>query len=277
MHELRFLTPGIPLSSPAPRSMENGLRRIAQLGLDGMEIEYVRGVILDLEKLRNLGKLARELKLTLTAHAPYYINLFAKEKPKVDKSYQYILDTARALDTAGGYSVVFHAAYYMGGRPEDVYPAVLNHVRHIADLARKEALTVWIRPELMGKRSQFGTLEEVVRLSKDTGWKILPCVDFAHLHARTAGFNSYEDFARVFEYIAKELGDDALRDMHIHFSGIRYSDKGEQKHVIMRDSDFRHREFLKCLKDFDVCGAIVCESPNGEGDTLWMKRVYQSM
>lgn len=187
------------------------------------------------------------------------------------------MDTARLLDAAGGYSVVFHAAYYLGQQPHKVYPEVLRQVQALAALAKKEALKVGIRPELMGKPSQFGTLEEVVHLSEDAGGNILPCIDFAHLHARTGKYNTYEEFASAFEFIAKRLGDEALREMHIHFSGIRYSAKGEQKHLIVRESDFRYREFLKCLKDYDICGVMVVESPNVEGDALWLKKIYQTM
>ncbi len=247
------------------------------MGLDGMELEYVRGVPTDFHRMEAIGKLAKELGLVLTAHAPYYINLYAVEKEKIENSYRYILDTARALDCAQGYSVVFHAAYYLGHKPIEVFSAVKMHMEHIASIAEKEALKVWIRPELMGKGSQFGTLEEIVRLSKELGGAILPCVDFAHLHARTGKYNTYEEFEKVFDYIGEQLGEKALKNMHIHFSGILYSDKGEQKHLLLRESDFRYREFIKALKDYEICGAIVCESPNVEGDTLWMKRIYQSM
>jgi len=277
MNKLNFLTPGIPHTSKPNKSLENGLMRIKEMGLDGMELEYTRGIRVDFPKMQEIGRLAGELGLILTAHAPYYINLFAREKDKVDRSYQYILDTARALDSAGGYSIVFHAAYNLGARPHEVYDHVREHIEHIAALARKEVIRVWIRPELMGKISQFGTLEEIIRLSKETGGRIAPCIDFAHLHARTGRYNTYEEFARVFEYIGEELGDTALENVHMHFSGILYSQKGEQKHVNLRYSDFRYREFAKSLKDFNICGALTVESPNIEGDTLLMKLIYKSM
>lgn len=277
MDDLHFLTPGIPLSTKPVKNTGNGLSRIKELGLDGMELEYVHGVILDYPKLGELKSSAKKMGLVLTAHAPYYINLFAREKEKIDHSYERILDTARALDAAGGYSVVFHAAYYMDRKPQDVYPTVKQHLENLSAIVKKESLKVWLRPELMGKRSQFGTLEEVVQLASEIGGNILPCIDFAHLHARTGGFNSYEDFSRVFKYIGKELGEDALKNMHIHVSGIFYSQKGEQKHAILRSSDFRYREFVKSLIDHGICGALVCESPNGEGDALLLKKTYQSM
>ncbi len=277
MNKLHFLTPGIPHSSKPKKTLENGLRRIKELSLDGMELEYVRGIIIDFPKMQKIGKLAKELGLILTAHAPYYINLYAREKEKIDKSYQYILDTARALDAADGFGMVFHAAYYLGTKPHEVYAYVKDHIEHLAAIARKEALRVWLRPELMGKNSQFGTLDEIIRLSKDVGGRIGPCVDFAHLHARTGRYNTYEEFASVFEFIGEELGESALENMHMHFSGIVYSHRGEQKHVNLRHSDIRSREFAKALKDFNVMGALTVESPNIEGDTLMMKLIYESM
>lgn len=277
MDELRFLTAGIPLSTRPQKNLENGLRRVKELGLDGMELEYVRGVVMDFTKMKAVGTLAKELKLTLTAHAPYYINFTAAERPKVDRSYQYVLDTARILDAAGGYSVVFHAAYYLGRKPHEIYPVVLEHMEHLADLAKKEALRVWLRPELMGKKSQFGTLDEVLELAADAGGKIAPCLDLAHLHARTGRFNTYEEISKVLDLCKKRLGEDSLKDMHLHFSGIEYSEKGEQKHSILRLSDSRFREIMKALKDYEVCGVLVCESPNVEGDALMLKMLYESL
>lgn len=277
MDKLNFLTPGIPYSTKGKKSIENGLKRIKEMGLDGMEIEYVRGVHLDYNKAKEYGKIAKELGLTLTAHAPYYINLYSKEKDKVSASYNHILNTARMLDAMNGYSVVFHAAYYMGNKPVEVYPIVKERLKEIADIAKKEALKVFIRPELMGKKTQFGSLSEVLKLTKEIGGNIMPCIDFAHLHARYGKHNTYEEFAEVFEEIKAELGDEALEDMHIHVSGIKYSEKGEISHLNIRKSDFKIREFLKCLKDYNVCGVLVCESPNIEGDTLLLKLIYESM
>ena len=273
-----FGTVGSPISTPPkPGGSVGAVERIAVLGLQALELGWVQSVRVSPETCQAIKHIATERHISISVHAPYYINLYAREQKKVDVSYQHILDTARILDTAQGYSVVFHAAYYLGTRPNEVYPIIKQHLKQLSSIAKKEALRVWIRPELMGKNSQFGTLDEIVALAKDVGGKILPCIDFAHLHARTGKYNTYEEFAEVFEKIAEELGDDALATMHMHFSGIQYSSKGEQKHIILRESDFRVREFLKCLKDYHICGALVCESPNIEGDTLLLKKIYQSM
>ncbi len=277
MDKLHFLTPGIPYSTKGKKTIENGLKRIKEMELDGMEIEYVRGVHLDYKKAKEYGDIARELGLILTAHAPYYINLYSNEKEKVMASYNHILNTARMLDAMNGYSIVFHAAYYMGNKPSEVYPIVKERLKEIMDIARKEALKVWIRPEVMGKKTQFGSLSEILNLSKEIGGRIMPCIDFAHLHARSGKHNTYEEFAEILEEIKSVLGEEALQDMHIHVSGIKYSEKGEISHLNVRKSDFKIREFLKCIKDYNVCGVLVCESPNIEGDTLLLKLIYESM
>jgi len=73
----------------------------------------------------------------------------------------------------------------------------------------------------MGGVSEFGSLEEVVKLAEDIGDNVLPCIDFAHLHARTNGrYNTYEEFREVLNIVESGLGREALNNMHIHISGI---------------------------------------------------------
>ena len=136
---------------------------------------------------------------------------------------------------------------------------------------------VWIRPETTGKGTQWGDVEEIVKLSKmfDT---VLPCVDFAHLHARSGGeYNTYDEFCKVFEYIGNELGDVALKNFHAHLAGIEYSAKGEKCHLILEESDMNYKDLLKAFKEFDVKGVIVCESPNIETDAKILKDYYMSL
>jgi deoxyribonuclease-4 len=103
-------------------------------------------------------------------------------------------------------------------------------------------------------------------------------VDFAHLHARAGGKNnSYKEFAESLEMIGKKLGDDALKDIHIHMSGIEYSDKGERKHLKLDESDMNYKELMKALKDYNVAGTMICESPVLEEDALIMKAHYESL
>jgi deoxyribonuclease-4 len=65
--------------------------------------------------------------------------------------------------------------------------------------------------------------------------------------------------------------------MHIHLSGIEYTNKGEKRHLPFADSDMKYMELLKVLKDYNVNGMLICESPIMEEDTLLLKRSFKSL
>ncbi|HSA06991.1 MAG TPA: TIM barrel protein [Candidatus Gastranaerophilales bacterium] len=274
MEKLNFLTAGMP-NLTNPRKYENALPELVKLGLDGMELEFVRGVTMNPATQKEVKRLSSELNLILTAHAPYYINLNAQEKPKYHASITRILETARVCHICGGYSITFHAAYYMGEDKETVYKKVKIALEDIVSVLKKEGVEIWIRPELTGKNSQWGDLDELIQISKEVEM-VLPCVDFSHLHARTAGaWNTYDEFCRVFEKIGNELGDFALKNFHAHIAGIEYGLKGEKKHLNLEESDLDYKNLMKAFKDFDVKGVIVCESPNIEEDAIFMQKIYK--
>ena len=101
--------------------------------------------------------------------------------------------------------------------------------------------------------------------------------DFSHWHARTGKFNSYSEFTSVLQQVNERLGQDTLNNMHIHISGIAYGNKGEKKHLNLKDSDFRYDELLQALIDYNVNGIIICESPNLEEDALLLQTTYTTL
>ena len=135
---------------------------------------------------------------------------------------------------------------------------------------------MWIRPEITGKHSAFGTVEEILNLCTELEG-LAPCLDFAHWHARTGIFNSYQEFASILQQIKERLGRAALDDIHIHLSGIKYGGKGEIKHLNLKESDLQYIELLKALRDYDVKGLAICESPNLEDDALLLQATYNSL
>ena len=106
----------------------------------------------------------------------------------------------------------------------------------------------------------------------------MPCIDFSHIHARTGGeYNTYDEFAHVLDRIGKELGVEALENFHAHLAGIEYTQKGERHHLNLEESDMNYKDLLKAFKDFGIKGAVVCESPNIEDDTMLIKNYYNSL
>ncbi len=266
---LRFGPAGIP-NVVKRKSVVEGIRAVAELGLDAMELEFVRGVRLSIEKAREAGKVAKELDVVLTAHAPYYVNLAAKEEEKRRKSIDYILQSARVLHAAGGWSVVFHPGWYMKRPPSQVYSIIRDALKEIVETLESEGVDVWVRPETMEMRTKFGSLDEVIKLSLEFE-KVLPCIDFAHLRYRE-NWNSYEAFRGILEKLEKELGRRALDNMHVHLSGIRLDKHGT--HLNLLESDMAWREVLQVLKEFNVKGVLICESPNLEEDAMMLKKEW---
>ncbi|HEY42047.1 MAG TPA: TIM barrel protein [Dehalococcoidia bacterium] len=275
MSGLLFGTAGTPHSSKGP-STADGIERVAELGLGCMEMEFVRRASMGESTARVVAETAVRTGVQLSAHAPYYINLNAREPEKVKASQERLLQTARIASWCGARSVAFHAAFYLGDPPEQVYHVVKQRLQEVMERLKREDIHVWIRPELMGRETQFGNLEELLDLSLELEM-VAPCIDFAHYHARDGKNNSYDEFASILSWIAERLGRSALDDIHIHVSGIAYGGKGEIKHLNMEESDFNYVEFVRALKDYDVKGLVICESPNLEDDALLLQNTYQAL
>jgi deoxyribonuclease-4 len=273
--ELVFGPAGIPVSC-AKRDVVVGIRRVAELGLGAMEMEFVRGVRMSDELAAEARAAAKETGIRLTAHGPFWINLNAKEPRKLKNSYGYIEATAKAADAAGAKSITFHAASGMGDPAEVAFRKTMSELKKVVKKIRSRGITLDIRPELAGKPAQVGSLEEILELSKKIPG-VKPCIDFAHDHARHGEANTYEAFVATLERTAKALGRRALQDMHMHVSGIEYGPKGERKHLVLKESDFNYKALLRALKDMDCAGILICESPNLEEDALLLQRSYRRL
>lgn len=274
MEKLLFGPAGVPNSAKV-KSTIAGIERVAELGLGCMELEFVQGVKMSRETALAVAETARSKNILLSAHGPYAINLNASDPEKLKASQERILQTARIASLCGAISIVFHAAFYMGEPSDQVYQKVKQQLRQITELLRSENNNVWVRPEITGKPSQFGTLAEVMKLSAEVEG-VAPCVDFAHWHARSGKFNSYDEFVLILKQVENNLGRQALDNMHIHVSGIAYGRSGEIKHLNLIESDFNYAEFVHALRDYNVKGLVISESPNLEEDALLLQQIYRT-
>jgi deoxyribonuclease-4 len=250
---LRFAVAGTPLSTPSPGGTVEGLKRM--------------------EEIR---RTAKELDMTLTVHAPYYVNLNTPDPEKLAASKGRVVRALAMGELAGVRSVCVHAAFNLGQPPQTVYDNVSRAVDDILKKKSKLFPHVNLGLETMGKPAQFGTLEEVLRISKE--FDLYPVIDPAHLHARYNGkINSIPEWNEMFDLYEKYLGKKSLKQMHLHYSGIAYGPKGERKHLPLRESDAKWKDFLKVLKDRKIEGVCVCESPLQEKDTLLMQKAFAKL
>jgi len=272
--KLVFGTAGIPIATE-PRNTVNGVETVRKLGLDAMELEFVHSVNISKDMAPLVHEVATKNDVKLTCHGQYYINLNS-DATKTKASVQRVLNAARVAWLCGGWSVCFHAGYYMGQPSDSVYDKIKKQLMTITKTLRDEGNKIWIRPEISGKATQFGSLGELIKISEIDG--VLPCVDFSHLHARTNGkYNTKEEFKQILETIERHLGRTALDNMHVHLSGINYGPKGEKNHLTLKESDMNYKDLIKTWKEFRIGGVVIGESPNIENDALLMKKTFEKL
>jgi len=272
--KMLFGTAGIPISAKK-RDSVSGIERVRELGLEAMELEFVRGVNMGEEAAKEVKKAALENNVSLSVHAPYYINLNSGEKEKLEASKKRIMDSARIGELCGAEIVTFHPAYFQKQPEKEVLEKVSGIIAGLAEEIEKNDWGIMLAPETTGKGSQLGSLRETIELCKRAKG-VLPMVDFAHLHARGNGrFKSKKDFKEAIEEIpAKCLG-----FLYMHASGINYSAKGERNHMEMNDNGntFNYKWFLEALHEEKVSGRIICESPNIEEDAMLMQKYWKGL
>lgn len=273
MSLVRFGPAGIPIQCDGRSTLE-GVRCCAALGLGAMEMEFVQGVRLTVKAAEDVGKAAKELGISLSSHAPYFVNFCSDDKKKLATSGRNLLEAAKVTAAAGGRITVFHPGFYQQHTPEEAYANAKKNLRAVAE--KMEAKGVVLGAETVGKRGSFGGLAEVVRLSQDVEG-VQPVLDFAHIHARgDMPLRGEQDYLSIFRMLEKELGG-YVRHFHAHFSEINYTGKGERNHLPLgTNNEPPFRPLLKVVKENGYSGTIICESPKLDMDAQEMQRFYES-
>jgi len=272
MDKLLFGISGLPIGSGIKKiNYASGIEYVKSIGLDAMELLFVRNVNVTKKNKDIILKTKLDNEFYLSAHASHYINLNADEDDKQLQSIERIVKGAHGLSKVGGRSLIFHAGFYLKDSKEETYNTIKEN------LLRLPHSDVDYRLETTGKRTQFGSLEELVSLCKEISTCKL-CIDFSHIHARGNGcLKDYRSFTKILEYVIDELGRHVLDDLHIHMGGIDYNEKGEKHHLPLLKSDFNYIECLKAIKDFNVKGCVILEGPLVEKDALLLKNTYESL
>lgn len=254
---------------------------LAELGLNGYEIECGRGVRIPEAAANLLPKLAEEHGIYVTLHAPYFISLSSVEEEKRLNSVNYILESAKAAKSVGARKIVVHSGSCSKmSREEALYLAKGTLKMAQAALDENGLSDIIICPETMGKINQLGTLDEVLELC-GVDERFLPTVDFGHLNARTLGeIKTREDYAKLLDSIEDALGFERLVNMHVHFSKIEYTKGGEKKHLTFADTVYGP-DYEPLMEEFFKRGlepSIICESDGTQAeDAAQMKKYFESL
>ena len=255
-----------PAGSKALTGLEE-LKKMHEQGLQAMEIEFTYTIWMTNQEAQKVGEDALKAGIFLSIHAPYYINLNSEEKAKIEASKKRILTSCERGHYFNGNEktpIVFHAAFYGKTSKEETYEKVKKAIEEMQAEIKKKEWNVLLCPETTGKASQFGDLDELLRLSKETGCGI--CIDFAHLRARNNGKIDYEE---VMEKIKN------VKNLHAHFSGIEYTAKGERRHLVTPTNEIK--ELLDWLKKYKIDITIINESPDPFADSIKTKKMIEGM
>lgn len=244
---------------------EQGFIEIKKAGLDAVEVAFTYSIWMTRAQAAKIAELNKKLNLALSIHAPYYINLNSEDKKKIEASKKRILKCCEIGHYLGAKYIVFHPGFYQKSSKEETFQNIKKQILEMLAEIKRNNWEVKLAPETTGKQSQFGSLDELIKIKKETGGHI--CIDFSHLKARSNGKMSYEEMA---EKIAKAR----LGYIHAHFSGIEFSEKGERRHLLTPESEIKL--LLRALKKHKIDCTIINESPNPLGDAIKMKKLLQN-
>ncbi len=250
---------------------------ITQMGLNAFEYSFGRGVLLSQETAEAIGTAAALHSVALSVHAPYYINFATEDLVKAAANIRYLMQSARAARWMGAKRVVFHPGspgkLEYGEAFARVKAALLVAIEELGSLIDDVALC----PETMGRPKQIGSLEETIELC-GLDDRLIPALDFGHLHARGKGaVNTEQDYADILDKLEAGLGKQRAKRFHIHFSHIQYTAAGEKMHRTFADEGFGP-DFVPLARQLIKRGMepiIICESQGTMAeDAVEMKRVY---
>jgi len=268
---LIFLGPaGIPIASKE-RSSIAGIKTVKELGLNAMEVEFVRGVNMSPATADEVGEVAKEFNIRMSVHAPYFINLCSEKKSTIEESKKRIFDSADRAERMGADAIAIHAAYYSGLTPQQAYEKLKEGFHDVLDKMKEKGIkNVKLGIETMGRSSQFGSLDEVIKFCKEVKG-VVPYIDWAHVFVRGNGEINY---SAVFDKI-KIL---KLKHINSHFEGVKKNKKGQFVDVhVPIDNNPQFEPLAKEVLKRKVDITIISESPLLEQDSLKMKKILEKL
>jgi deoxyribonuclease-4 len=271
-----FGTVGSPSSTPKkPGGTIGAIEHLADQSLMAFEIGWVRSVRVSEKTCAEIRSVAEASGVAISVHAPYYINLNANED-EWPKSRKRLMDAAHFGNLAGATDIVFHPGSYFNRPPAEVLEIAIPRLQGCLDELRAADNPAVLRPETMGKGAMLGSLEDTLTMASELDG-VEPCLDFAHLHARPGdgSQNSTSEWIRLLKAYKQALGSPSLRRLHCHLSGIEYSEKGEQNHLMLAESDFDLTGLMDALAELKCGGRILCESPEMDIDAQNIKKAWE--
>jgi deoxyribonuclease IV len=247
---------------PSRESPEEAIELVLARGYSACEIDFESGFWMDYPFAERLGELAREQDVALSVHAPLF-GFMGHVEPSGRKFTSAVgaLDRSAGIAAASGAEVVvFHPGFLLERSREDALDDVVTQLGTLRERLEGKGRAVPFGVEVMGRVRDLGSLDDVLEISRRTGW-VRPVLDFAHMHATSDGaFTEVEPFAA-----ALEAADDVLepgKPFHIHFSDIAFANRNETKHLPYGEGTLRAEPLAVALGRFERPATVISESPD---------------
>lgn len=256
-----FAEAGFKATVDAPRWLH-------EMGLNAYEYQCGRGVNIGEETARKIAAQAALYDIAMSLHAPYYINLSNRDEERVQKNIGYVLASCQAATWLGADRIVVHTGGVGKQSRTKAFENTKENVRDILNAVEQAGYTTTICLETMGKQSVIGSAEEIFELVALDD-RLLPCIDFGHLNARTCGkCSTEEEFTQVLNLMENTIGTERARVFHSHFSHIEYGPKGEVRHLTFADEQYGpdFAPLAKLIAQRGWTPRFICESAGTQAE-----------
>jgi deoxyribonuclease-4 len=277
------------------KNRSNIFEWLSNIGLDWIELQNTYNVKMKDEQATLYRKLAEKYRIGISLHGPYYITLASGDREVVKRSVNRIFQCFHLAEVIGSKRIIFHPGHFPGSSEEDRKNAIKQLVNVLRAIENDVPKDIHLYAETAGKKSQIGSLEEIVEICKNISF-VKPCIDLAHVHAfRDGDLTTPEKIHVVLNYLETELGKSMLDDSHFHMYPVEIDKNGEKKHRAFEDrievsqlslfnADIpllyypRPEHFINAIKRKGLAPVVVCEALDSqERGARIMKDLFYGM
>jgi len=253
-------------------------RYLQEDGLDAFEYQATRWGPKPQMKRESAEKLrdnAKKHDVWLTVHGSYFIN-FCGDETTIEASKNRLIACVTAAEWMGARTIVFHPGFYGKKSREEALRVCAKAMKEVIERLKALGITkVRIGPETMGKKSQLGSLNEILTLCENVE-QTEPTIDWAHIHARDSGLiKTKDDYAKIIDEIEKRLGTEVVKNLHVHYTPVEFTEKGEKVHHTMAEPGYgpSFRTFAELIHELDLKPVVISESPVLDKDSIKMRDI----
>jgi deoxyribonuclease-4 len=260
---------------------------LASLGLNAYEFSAGRmASFSDSPDYAKFRENTKKFDIAMSIHAPYYISLTSEKPETYETSIKRLANVYAWAVWLNASRIVLHPGTYVKGKKiDELIRMIVEGINRGIALAdelfptmKAEFKRICLCAETMGKQGQLGPTEDIIAICKEVGIdRCRPCIDFGHLYARDVGKKEGRNFYEgEFQKIEKELGHQVVQHLHVHYSHVKFTAKGEAEHVPNNNSEFGPDviPLFKLILENGYTPIIINESPELEPDAQLLMKQY---